>query len=81
MLLADANLDDATEAFAHLPMVLNQLLARSFPVPGGADEIRQAFAADIGASVSTEAMANVAPAIRTFRRSVSVSVVMTCSAN
>jgi hypothetical protein len=29
-------------------MGLEQLLAGSFPVPGGADEIRRAFAADVG---------------------------------
>lgn len=47
-LLADASLDDRAEAFARLPMLLDRLLAGSFPVPGGADEIRRAFAADVG---------------------------------
>jgi ubiquinone/menaquinone biosynthesis C-methylase UbiE len=47
-LLADAGLEEPTEAFARLPMALERLLAGSFPVPGGADEIRRAFAADLG---------------------------------
>jgi ubiquinone/menaquinone biosynthesis C-methylase UbiE len=46
-LVADAGLDDRTEAFARLPMVLDRLLAGSFPVEGGADEIRKAFAVDL----------------------------------
>jgi hypothetical protein len=44
----DAGLAEVGEAFARLPMGLEQLLAASFPVPGGADQIRQAFAADAG---------------------------------
>jgi hypothetical protein len=47
-LMADAILDDRSEAFARLPMVLERLLAGSFPVPGWADEVRRAFAADVG---------------------------------
>jgi SAM-dependent methyltransferase len=47
-LMADAKLDDRAEAFARLSMKLDRLLAGSFPVPGGADEIRGAFAADVG---------------------------------
>jgi SAM-dependent methyltransferase len=47
-LLADARLEDRSEAFARVPMVLGRLLAGSFPVPGGADEVRRAFAADLG---------------------------------
>jgi hypothetical protein len=41
-------LSEVGEAFARLPMGLEQLLAASFPVPGGADEVRRAFAADLG---------------------------------
>jgi ubiquinone/menaquinone biosynthesis C-methylase UbiE len=47
-LMRQANLTVVGEAFARLPMGLEQLLAGSFPVPGGADEIRRAFAADVG---------------------------------
>jgi hypothetical protein len=47
-MLRQAGLVDVSEAFARLPMALGQLLAASFPVPGGADEIRRAFAADVG---------------------------------
>jgi SAM-dependent methyltransferase len=47
-LLSDATLDKRTEAFARLPMQLERLLASSFPVRGGADEIRRTFAADLG---------------------------------
>jgi SAM-dependent methyltransferase len=43
-----AGLAEVAEAFARLPMGLEQLLAASFPVPGGAEEIRRAFAADLG---------------------------------
>jgi len=46
--MRQAGLDDIGEAFARLPMGLEQLLAGSFPVPGGAEEIRCAFAADLG---------------------------------
>jgi hypothetical protein len=45
-LLAGAGLDDRAEA--RLPMVMDRWLAGSFPVPGGADEIRRAFTADLG---------------------------------
>jgi SAM-dependent methyltransferase len=41
-------LDEVEEAFGGLPMGLEQLLAASFPVPGGAAEIRRAFTADLG---------------------------------
>jgi SAM-dependent methyltransferase len=47
-LIRQTGLADVGEAFARLPMGLEQLLAGSFPVPGGADEIRRAFAADLG---------------------------------
>lgn len=47
-LLRGAGLAGVREAFAGLPMALEQLLAASFPVPGGAEEIRRAFAADVG---------------------------------
>jgi SAM-dependent methyltransferase len=43
-----AGLTEIGEAFARLPMGLDQLLGASFPVPGGAEEIRRAFAADLG---------------------------------
>ena len=46
-LAAASGLDDVGEVFARLPMVLDRLLAGSFPAPGGADEIRRAFAADL----------------------------------
>lgn len=39
---------DVTEAFNRMPMAVDDLLASSFPVPGGADEIRRAGAADVG---------------------------------
>jgi hypothetical protein len=39
---------DRENAFCTLPMGLDQLLAASFPVEGGADEIRRAFAEDLG---------------------------------
>jgi ubiquinone/menaquinone biosynthesis C-methylase UbiE len=47
-LLRQAGLAEVSAAFAGLPMALEQLLAASFPVPGGADEVRRAFAADVG---------------------------------
>jgi ubiquinone/menaquinone biosynthesis C-methylase UbiE len=47
-LMQGAGLAEVEEAFARLPMGLEQLLAASFPVPGGAEEIRRAFAADVG---------------------------------
>lgn len=47
-LLATANLLERQEAFACLPMMLDRLLAGSFPVEGGADEVRRSFAADVG---------------------------------
>ncbi len=47
-LMRRAGLAEVSEAFARLPMGLERLLAASFPVPGGAEEIRRAFAADLG---------------------------------
>jgi hypothetical protein len=47
-LFADAMLEDRSETFARLPMVLDRLLAGSFPVEGGAEQIRRAFAAAVG---------------------------------
>jgi SAM-dependent methyltransferase len=47
-LMRDAGLIEVGEAFARLPMGLDQLLAASFPVPGGAEEIRRAFREDLG---------------------------------
>jgi SAM-dependent methyltransferase len=43
-----AGLAEVVEAFARLPMELEQLLGASFPVAGGAEEVRRAFAADVG---------------------------------
>jgi SAM-dependent methyltransferase len=47
-LMLQAGLAEVSEAFGRLPMGLEQLLGASFPVPGGAEEIRRAFAADLG---------------------------------
>jgi hypothetical protein len=47
-LMRQAGLADLSEAFARLPVGLEQLLAASFPVPGGAEEVRRAFASDLG---------------------------------
>jgi SAM-dependent methyltransferase len=47
-LMNAAGLAEVGEAFARLPMGLEQLLGGSFPVPGGAEEVRRAFAADLG---------------------------------
>jgi ubiquinone/menaquinone biosynthesis C-methylase UbiE len=47
-LMGKAGLVQVGEAFARLPMELDRLLSSSFPVPGGAEEIRRAFAADVG---------------------------------
>ncbi len=47
-LVCDARLTDIEEVPTRLPMELEQLLAASFPVPGGAEEIRRVFAADVG---------------------------------
>jgi ubiquinone/menaquinone biosynthesis C-methylase UbiE len=41
-----AGVVEVSEAFVRLPMELDQLLGSSFPVPGGADEMRRAFAGD-----------------------------------
>jgi SAM-dependent methyltransferase len=47
-LMEAPGLAEVEEAIARLPMRLDQLLAASFPVAGGADEIRRAFEADKG---------------------------------
>lgn len=47
-LMGQAGLVGVAEAFARLPMGLDQLLAASFPVAGGPEEIRRAFAEDLG---------------------------------
>jgi SAM-dependent methyltransferase len=47
-LVRDAGLAEPTEAFSLLPMKLETLLASSFPVTGGAEEIRRAIRADLG---------------------------------
>jgi SAM-dependent methyltransferase len=47
-LMAKTGFAEVEEAFCRLPMGLDQLLAASFPVEGGADEIRRAFAEDLG---------------------------------
>jgi SAM-dependent methyltransferase len=41
-------LTDVAEGFSRLPLAVDDLLAASFPVPGGADEFRRAGAADVG---------------------------------
>jgi SAM-dependent methyltransferase len=46
-LMNAVGLTEVGEAFARLPMGLEQLLAGSFPVPGGAEEVRRAFTADV----------------------------------
>jgi ubiquinone/menaquinone biosynthesis C-methylase UbiE len=47
-LVRQAGLAEVEEAFARLLMGLEPLLGASFPVAGGADEIRRVFAADLG---------------------------------
>jgi SAM-dependent methyltransferase len=47
-LTREAGLFGIEEAFARLPMGLDQLLAASFPVAGGAEEVQRAFAEDRG---------------------------------
>jgi SAM-dependent methyltransferase len=47
-LLRQAGLVEIEEAFARLPMEVEQLRSASFPGPGGAEEIRRALAADVG---------------------------------
>jgi ubiquinone/menaquinone biosynthesis C-methylase UbiE len=47
-LLTQAGLAEVGEAFGRLTTGLGPLLGASFPVPGGADEIRRAFQADVG---------------------------------
>ena len=44
-----SGLADVSEAFNRLPLAVDDLLASSFPAPGGADEFRRAGAADVGA--------------------------------
>jgi SAM-dependent methyltransferase len=46
-MMENAGLVQIEEALTRLPMELDRLLAGSFPAPGGADEIRRAFAADV----------------------------------
>jgi ubiquinone/menaquinone biosynthesis C-methylase UbiE len=46
--MRQSGLEEGSEAFARLPAELEQLLGASFPVPGGAEEIRRVFAADQG---------------------------------
>lgn len=48
-LVRASGLVDVTEAFSRLPLAADELLAASFPAPGGADEFRRAGAADVGA--------------------------------
>ena len=47
-LVRASGLVDVTEGFSRLPLAVDDLLAASFPVPGGADEFRRAGAADAG---------------------------------
>jgi SAM-dependent methyltransferase len=47
-LMQTAGLKEPGEAFGRFPMELEQLLGASFPVPGGAEEVRRAFAEDVG---------------------------------
>ena len=47
-LMRESGLGEVEEAFARLPMGLDQLLGASFPVPGGPEKIRRAFAGDLG---------------------------------
>jgi ubiquinone/menaquinone biosynthesis C-methylase UbiE len=47
-LMGESGLREVEERFAQLPMELEQFLGASFPVPGGADAVRRAFAADVG---------------------------------
>jgi SAM-dependent methyltransferase len=47
-LMSQAGLAEVVEAFARLPLGLDELLAGSFPVPGGEEEVRRAFKADVG---------------------------------
>jgi SAM-dependent methyltransferase len=47
-LVREAGLRGLTEASTRFPMGLDDVLAASFPVPGGAEEVRRAFAADVG---------------------------------
>src|SRR5438034_10921337 len=48
VLCASAGLHDLKTAFYKLDVALEALLAASFPNPGDADRIRQAFADDVG---------------------------------
>jgi SAM-dependent methyltransferase len=48
-LVRASGLVDVAEAFSRLPLAADDLLASSFPVPGGADEFRRAGAADADA--------------------------------
>jgi SAM-dependent methyltransferase len=43
-----SGLADVSEAFNRLPLAVDDLLASSFPTPGGADEFRRAGAEDVG---------------------------------
>jgi SAM-dependent methyltransferase len=47
-MMREAGLAGVEESFARLPMGLDQLLGASFPVAGGPEEIRRAFAQDLG---------------------------------
>lgn len=47
-LVAASGLVEVSEAFSRLPVAVDDLLASSFPAPGGADEFRRAGAADVG---------------------------------
>ena len=47
-LVRACGLVDLAEAFSRLPLALDDLLAASFPVAGGAEEFRRAGLADAG---------------------------------
>jgi SAM-dependent methyltransferase len=47
-LVRASGLADVTEAFTRLSLAVDDLLAASFPAPGGADEFRRAGAEDVG---------------------------------
>jgi SAM-dependent methyltransferase len=50
-LVRASGLTDVTEAFSRLPLAVDDLLASSFPAPGGADEFRRAGAAEAEAGL------------------------------
>lgn len=51
-LVQGSGLADVSEAFNRLPLAVDDLLASSFPAPGGAEEFQRAGTADVGAGRS-----------------------------